>query len=90
MDLQDIDVGTQPLDTGVDSVEDVLAREADAVDPGAVVGARGRDGGLVALVVDAEIALGQDDDAVAGDVVFLQRFADDLFGFAVGVDVGLS
>lgn len=56
VNLQDINVGAQTLDTGVDSVEDVFARQADAVDPGAVVGARGGNGRLVALVVDAEVA----------------------------------
>lgn len=77
VDLQHVDVRAEPLDAGVDRVEDVLARQADAVDEVAVVAGRGRDGREVALVVNAVEALGQDDDAVAGDVVFLQGFAED-------------
>lgn len=89
MDLKHIDIRSQTLNTSVDSVEDVLARETDAVHKVAVVLARGRDGGKLALVVDAEEALGEDNDAIAGDGVFLEGFAEDLLGDAVGVDVGL-
>lgn len=89
MDLQDIDIRAQTLNTSVDSVEDVLARETDAVHEAAVVTARGGDWRELALVVNAEEAFGEDDDAVAGDGVFLEGFAEDLFGDTVGVDVGL-
>lgn len=79
VDLQHIDVRAQPLNTGIDRIEDMLPGETDAVDEGAIIAGRGRDGREVAFVVDAEEALGQDDDAVAGDVVLLQGFADDGF-----------
>lgn len=58
MDLQYVDVRAQTGDTGIDGVEDVLPREADAVDETAVVGTRGRDRGHAAFVVDAEVAFG--------------------------------
>ena len=89
MDLQHIDVRAQAVDAGIHRIEDVLPREADAVDEAAVVGARGRDRGHTAFVVNAEVAFGQDDDAGARDRVFLQSFAENLFRAAVGVDVGL-
>ena len=89
VDLEDVDVGTQALDTGVDGVEDVLAGETDAVDEFAVVDSRGGDRGHLAFVVNTKEALGEEDNAVAGDVVFLEGLAEDFFGLAVGVDVGL-
>ena len=33
------------------------------------------------------VAFSHDDDFVARDIIFLESFADDFFGFAVGVDV---
>ena len=41
------------------------------------------------FLVDAEVALGKEDKLLARDVVLLDSFGDDLFGDAVGVDVGL-
>lgn len=57
MQLQHIDVCTQTFDAGVDGVEDVLARQAGAVDEGAVVCSACGDGWELALVVDAEETL---------------------------------
>lgn len=90
VNLQHVDISAEPLDTGVDCVEDVLARQAHTVDKGAVVARRRRNRRLAAAVVDAEEALGQDDDAAARNVVLLQCLADDLLRAAVRVDVGLS
>lgn len=39
------------------------------------------------LFADAAEAFGHDYEFLAGDVVFLDGFADDFFGGAVGVDV---
>jgi len=89
MDLEKIDIGAQSLNAVINSIDDMLAGETDTVNERAVVLAREPDWGLLALVVDAEVALGEEDDAVAGDVVLLQGFAEDFFGLAVGVDVGL-
>ena len=61
VDLQHIDVRAQPLDGGVDRIEDVLAGESHAVHPLAVVSvARGdrRHVALVAFVGDAKVAFG--------------------------------
>lgn len=71
VNLEYIDVRAESLNASVHRVEDMLPRQTDAVDEGAVVACRRRDRREVALVVDAEEALGQDDDAVAGDVVLL-------------------
>lgn len=90
MDLQHVNVRPEPGDAVLDRVEDVLPREPRAVDKRAVVLAGRRDRGLLALVVDAEEALGQQDHPVARDRVFGQRFAEDFLGAAVGVDVGLG
>lgn len=67
----------------------MLAGEADSVHKLAIVTSRGSNGRELALVVHAVKALGQDDHAVARDVVLLQSFADNLLGSAMGVDVGL-
>lgn len=45
----------------------------------------GEDGGM-----GTEIAFRQNNHFLTGDAVFLQGFAYDLFGFAIGVDVGLG
>lgn len=89
VDLQHVDIGTQTLDTGVDGVENVLAGETHAVHEVTVVGPGGGNWGHFAFVVDTKEAFGQDDHAVAGDLVLLEGFAEDFFGAAVGVDVGL-
>lgn len=90
MDLQHVDVRPQARDALVDGVEDVLARQADAVDElRAVVGARREDGRLRAVLGDAEVAFGQDGDLVTRDGVLLERLADDFFAAAVRVDVRL-
>lgn len=58
MDLQYIDVCAQTFHAGIDSIEYVLARQASAVDEGAVVRGGCGDGWEFALVVDAEETLG--------------------------------
>lgn len=40
--------------------------------------------------VGTEKAFGQDDHFLTGDIVFLQSFAYDLFGSAIGINVGLG
>lgn len=57
MQLQHIDVRAQTFDAGVDGVEDVLARQAGAVDKGAVVCSASGDGWEITLVVDTEETL---------------------------------
>lgn len=89
MDLQDVNVCAQTFDTSIDCIEDMLARQSGAVDERTVVGSGGRDGRELALVINAEEALGQNDYAVARDVVLLQGLSNDFLGFAVGVDIGL-
>lgn len=89
MDLQHIDVGAQALNASVHRVEDVLAGQAHAVDKFAVVACRCRNGRKPTPVIHAEVTLGQDDDAVARDVVLLQSLAENRFRSAVGVDIRL-
>ena len=89
MNLQDIDVSSQSLDASIDGIKDMLAGQADAVHVWAIVLAGKRNRRLLSFVINAEEALGENDDAVTRDVVFLQGFAYDFFGAAVGVDVGL-
>lgn len=40
--------------------------------------------------MDTEIAFGQDDHFLTGNIVFLQSFANNLFGSAIGVNIGLG
>ena len=41
------------------------------------------------VFVDAKVAFREDDDFTARDVVLFEGFADDAFGDAVGINVGL-
>ncbi len=87
MDLQDIDMRTQPLDAPLDGVEDVLPAEADFVDHCTVVRGHGSSHGLRVVFCHAHEAFGEDYELVAGNGILLDRFADDAFAVAVGVDV---
>ena len=81
MTLQQVDiVELQPRERIPDGREDPLARETLVVD---------QSGGTLVfeLAVRAE-RLGHDDDGFARDVVFLEEFAKDDFGFAGRVNVG--
>lgn len=90
VDLQDIDVCTKALDALLNSVEDVLAAEADLVDHLAVVDGHRCDTERWVFFVDTEVAFRKEDELVAGDVVLLDGFGDDLLGDAMGVGVGLK
>lgn len=90
MNLQNINVCSQPLDAAFHGVENVLAREANAVDQGAVVRGHGRNWWLGAGGVDAEIHLGEYDDAGAGDFEDPQRLSDKLLGLSIAICVGLE
>ena len=89
MNLQHVDVSAQTLDTRINRIKDVLAGQANTVDKVPIIaGCRG-DGWEFALVIHAEEALGQDDYAVARDVVLFQGFANYLLGSAMGIDISL-
>lgn len=91
MDLQQVDVvEIEALKGGIDGVVYGCARQAALV--GVVLELR-----QLLAVVDASQtwvltydakAFGKDDELVAREVILLDRFADDLFGDAVGVDIG--
>jgi hypothetical protein len=97
VDLQYIDVCAQPLDTGIDGVEDMLAGETNTVDDHwAIVHSRGHE--LLLLrhsrelfrVKDAAIAFGENDDSFTANVVVLQGLANDTLGVAEGVEISLG
>ena len=89
VDLKHIDICAETLDALFDGIKDVLATETDLVDHPAIVCRDGCDTERGIFLVDAEVALGKEDKLLARDVVLLDSFGDDLFGDAVGVDVGL-
>lgn len=68
----------------------MLPRQADLVHHLPIVSVHGRNPWLRSIGRDAEIAFAQDDNFIARDVVFLEGFADDLFGAAVGVNIRLE
>ena len=68
----------------------MLPRQADLIHHLAIVNVQGRNPWLRSIGYDAEIAFAQDDNFTARDVVFLEGFADDLFGAAVGVYIRLE
>ena len=88
MDLQHVDIGSQPLDAPLHRIEDVLPAQPDLIDHRPVVRAHRRDVDFAVLLGDAEETLAQDDELLARDVVLLDGLADELFAAAVGVDVG--
>ena len=91
VDLQQVEVRrVEAPQRGLDGGEDGLPREPGLVD---VVFAlldllAVGDGAHVGLLAHDAVAFGQDDELVAGEGVFFDRFADDFFRDAVGVDVG--
>ena len=68
----------------------MLAAEADLVDHSTVIDGACRDGNGRIFINDAEVAFREEDELVAGDVVLLDGFGDDLLGDAVGVNIGLE
>lgn len=89
VNLQYINVCAQTLDAGIDSVENMLSRQAGAIDPRAVISSRGGNGREVPLIIDTEEAFGQNDHAVARNIILLQSFSNNFLGFSMGVNVGL-
>lgn len=89
MNLQHIDIRAESLHARINRIEDMLPRETSAIDEFTVVCRRRRNGWKFALVINAEVAFGQNDHAVARDVELLQGLADDFLGPTVGVDVRL-
>ena len=89
MDLQHINVRAQALHARVHGIENVLARQPNLIHHVAVIRRYRRDGRLRAVRRDAEVAFREDHDAVARDVEFLERLADDFLRSPVRVRVCL-
>lgn len=89
VNLEHVDVRAKTLDAGVNGIEDMLARQTDAVDKSPFVARGLPDGWELALVVDAVEALGHDNHPVAGNVELLQGLANDLLRATVGIDIRL-
>lgn len=90
VDLEDVDVGSQSLDARINSVKNMLSAQPDPVNPLRVnITPRGCVYTLLSLfgVCDAEVALCQDNDAVARDVVFFKSLAKDSLGFTVRIHI---
>jgi hypothetical protein len=67
VDLQDVNISSQ----------------ADTVHHLTIVGGHAADIGGQVVGCDAKVALGEDDDAVAGDLELFESGANDFFGAAV-------
>jgi hypothetical protein len=90
VDLEDVDIGAQPLDARIYGVKDMFPRQADPINPGAIVCCNSPKFQLfIRSVVDAKVTFGENDDARPWNVEFLQRLADDLFRFSIRVGIGL-
>lgn len=89
VDLQHIDVCPQTLDALLHSIEDMLARQTNLVHELAVVCRHRRNAERRVILIDSKVALGQQHDLGARDVVLLQRLSDDALACAVRVDVRL-
>lgn len=90
MDLKYIDICAEAPDALLDGIEDVLAAETDLVDHLAIICRDGRDTECGIFLVDAEVALGEENELLARDVVLLDSFGNDLLRDTVGVNVGLE
>lgn len=90
VDLEEIDVGcVETAKGGFDGVEDSLTGEAALVDVvdrliNILEGERFR----IVTLAGGATAFAQDDELVAGEVVFFDGLADNFFRDAVAVDVG--
>lgn len=88
MDLQHVDVGAEALNAVLDSVKNVLPRQADLVNARPVVARENRGiNGAFCLINKLE-ALGHDDEFGSRDVVVLDGCAENLLRPAVGVGIG--
>ena len=90
MDLQYINIRTQPLYTPIHRIEDMLPAQSNLIHHFAVVGCHSGDAGLGARGGDAEIAFREDYDLLAGNFILFKGFADYFFGAAVGVNISLE
>ena len=90
VDLEEIDVGcVQTSQRGIDGVEDALSRQAALIDVvDGLVNVLEREGVRVISFPGSAAALGQDNELLPWYLVLFDRFADDLLGNAVAVDVG--
>lgn len=95
MDLQDVDICSQPSNARIHGGEDVFSRQAHAIDHVSIINRHlCKDLGLAQALELVGIGKSaehfrHDDDPFAGDVVFLECATDDALGGAVGVDVRL-
>ena len=87
MYLQHVDIRAQPFQACFYSIEDVFPAQADLIDHFSIVRAHGTDARLCVVRRHTKVAFREDDEFAARDVVFLDRFADDFFREAVGIDV---
>ena len=79
MNLQHVDISTQPLHTCFNRIKDMLPTQALSIDPGTIIDARCRNVILNPVIRDAKVTFAQDGQTVSGNVVFLHSFGDDLF-----------
>ena len=90
MNLQHINIRTQPLHTLLHRIENMLPRQPYLIHILGIISHGSRNWNRGIFFVDAEVAFREDDDFGAGDVVGFEGFGDDAFGGAVGVYVGLD
>ena len=92
MNLQHIDIRTQPLDTRLDRIKNMLPRQPHLIHKLPIVNAvlgRIPFASRRSRRINAEETFGENDQFRAWDFVLADGFADDFFGAAEGVDVGL-
>lgn len=90
MDLKHIDIRAEPLHTLLHCVKDVLPAQTDLVDEFSIIDRHLGDGKGDIILIDAKIALGENDDLAARNVVLLEGLANDALRLAVRVNVGLD
>lgn len=92
MDLQHVDICTEPFHAGLHGIKDVFSRQSNSVYLFAIVCETLVQGSLfssVQFIVHSAMTLCHNDYSVAWDLVLDQRFPQYLLGNAVGIRVRL-
>lgn len=91
LDQEDVDVCAEALDAGLDGIEDVFAGQAQSIHISAVVVCCGKNLHLrLSWSTDGPSTFGDDDNALARDLIGCKGLADDLLRHAVRVEIGLK
>lgn len=89
MDLQHINIRPQPSYACIDSIEDMLSRKTDLINPWSIIGPNLGEAGLGSAFAHAKVAFAQEDDFGARDLELAKSFSNNLLRPAIRINIGL-